>query len=48
MLWADTELKHTYASKIVIEERDAEVYEACYWRIAVEDYKYRDDTDAYI
>ena len=32
----------------MIEERDSEAYEACYWRIAVEEDKYRDDTDAYI
>ena len=32
----------------MIEERDATDYEACYWTIAVEDDKYRDDTSAYI
>ena len=32
----------------MIEERDSDAYEACYWRIAVEEDKYRDDTDAYI
>ena len=32
----------------MIEERIAGAYEACYWSIAVDEYKYRDDTDAYI
>lgn len=32
----------------MIEERVADDYEACYWIIGVEEYKYRDDTNAYI
>ena len=37
-----------YVDKIVIEERDAVDYEACYYYISVEDEKYYDDTGAYI
>ena len=48
ILRADSNLQHAYASKFVIEERDSEAYEACYWQIAVEEDKYRDDTSAYI
>ena len=47
-LQADLSLQYTYASKFVIMERDAEEYEACYWTIAVEKEKYRNDTKAYI
>lgn len=36
------------ASKIVIQERVSAEYEACHWIISVEDYTYRDDTNAYI
>ena len=33
---------------MVLGERDATDYEACYWILSVEDDKYRDDTGAYI
>ena len=43
-----TDLQNFTAENIVIEARDAAEYEACLYTIAVEDNKYRDDTDAYI
>ena len=36
------------ANNFVIDERDAEHYEACHWSVSVEKEKYRDDTEAYI
>lgn len=37
-----------YANNFVIKERASAEYEACLWRIEVEENKYRDDTGAYI
>ena len=47
-LIADTTLNYHQADQMVIEQRTATTYEACHWIIGVEDYKYRDDTEAYI
>jgi hypothetical protein len=47
-LIATSEKNLQISNKIVIEERVASSYEACYWIIAAEDNKFRDDTSAYI
>ena len=36
------------ATNFVIQSRVTDMYEACHWIVSVEDYKYRDDTGAYI
>ena len=48
MLVPTSEKAYFYADHFVIAKRLASDYEACLWRIEVEDEKYRDDTGAYI